>query len=104
MATKTNDKAIYMNIDPAKFGVRFAALCAKAREIYDADKAIKAQQATFLNDACDLPDGYVVRRVVFTRWGQMQAICEPGIASPKPKAKSSRPSLDDWLKDTHNSR
>ena len=93
MATKTNDKAIYMNIDPAKFGVSFAALCTKAREIYDADKAIKAQQAAFLNDACDLPDGYVVRRVVFTRWGQMKLSANPALPRPSPRPSHPVPLL-----------
>ena len=99
-----NDKAIYMNIDPKEFGSDFNDLCIEARKIYDADKAIKAKQTAYLNDAVDLPDGYTVKRVTFTRWGQMQAICEPAEAAVKPKAKSSRPSLSDWLKDSHNSR
>ena len=97
---KTESKAEYFDIEAQDFGEDFVALCAENRELYEMQKAIAKRMVAMLAErinASDLPQGYTISGVAWTRWGQMQAVAR--VAEVATSSAKPRKTLQAWKAD-----
>lgn len=89
---KQESTAQYFDVDPSEFGEDFVALVRENRALYEQQKALAKRMAAMLAERINpaaLPEGYEIKSVVWTRWGQMQAVADAVKAKGEPKVRQS---------------